>query len=269
MMSVAKSRLLGLVIATALVLGSTAVLADGSTGLSADEVFAGPATDTSSTSVTVQGVPIAITTDTQVFGLDASNLVITLDGTQLQVGDYVSVYAHDDGGAATADVILRGVGFDLKGQVTALQTDSSGNAQAIIDGIYTVNVGQVVFSSGDQDGEGALTVGSEASLWGIVNDGVFVAIGGRLGSGATEAMDNGFIQDLTTDGSGDVTGFTMTGKGALATIALGSSTRIILKGQDATASALKAGLHVKVWGTTQADGSVLASTVLIKGGSRH
>lgn len=268
MLSVAKNRLLSLGLTAALALGSTAVLADGSSGLAADVVFAGPATAVSSTSVTVQNVPIAIVTGTQIFGLDSNNLVVTLDGSQLLVGDYVSVYAHDDSSAATADLILRGVGFSIKGQVTALQTDSSGNAQAVIDGVYTINIGQVILSGGDEDG-GSIAVGSEVRLWGIVNDGVFVAIGGQLDSGGGEAMDNGFVQNLTTDSSGTVTAFTMTSKGSIAAIALGSSTRIILKGQDTTASSLQAGLHVKVWGTTQSDGSVLASTILIKGGSRH
>jgi len=53
------------------------------------------------------------------------------------------------------------------------------------------------------------------------------------------------------------------------TVTLDASTKIAKRNHDMDASALEVGLHVKVWGSTQPDGSVLASTILIKGGQRH
>jgi hypothetical protein len=53
------------------------------------------------------------------------------------------------------------------------------------------------------------------------------------------------------------------------TVTLDVSTKITKRNHDTDASALEAGLHVKVRGSTRPEDSVPASTILIKGGRRH
>ncbi len=268
MMSTMKTRLLGAGLALALAVGGTAALADGSSDGVADVMYSGPIEAASSASITVQGVALSIGASTQIFGLDSSNLVTTLTPADLAVGAAVTVYGHDEDGTPWADVIFSGTGFRIQGTVTALQTDSSGNAQAVLDGIYTINIGGVTYEDRKTEDTSGVQVGNDVVFWGIVQTDVFVAVFGKIEGGGEPAMDNGFILNLATDTSGNVTGFTMTSRGTSATVVLGPSTRIIQKNQDTTAAALKAGQHVKVWGTTQSDGSVLASEVIIKGGER-
>ena len=118
---------------------------------------------------------------------------------------------------------------------------------------------------------GSVQMGSELTLWGIASNGLFVAAFGRNqaggGQGGVPTMDNGFILNLITDAQGTVTGFTMTSRGSIDTVGLDASTQI--SGTQSGISALKAGVHVKVWGTRMADGTVLASTIVVKGGMRH
>ena len=265
----------GLVLALAIC--STALMADSPAGASAPVVFSGPITEVSASSLTVQGVAVGIMQATFIKGIDpGTGLLVDLTPETLQVGDGVTVFAEDVEGTASAELILRGMGFKIRGQVTAVQTDGSGKPQVVVDGIYTVNVGQTTFLGGgamSHRKDGAIQVGSEVSLWGIVSDGVFTAAFGTMegaGSGGAEpTMDNGFILNLTTDGSGAVTGFTMSSRHSVETIVFSPSTVIQKGGTTVDASALGAGMHVKVWGTSQADGSVLASQVLVKGGMRH
>ena len=266
-----------LAIALALVLCSFAALADTPAAVDSPQVFAGPITLISSSSLTVQGVALSIQTSTIILGLDTSGAIVTLTPASLLVNDTVTVFATDDMGASTAALIFEGLGFHLKGQVTALTTGTSGPTQLTLDGIFAVGVGQAVWLGGGdhrphQDG-GTVQVGSEVELWGIANNGAFTAAFGRLeggggqGGGGETEMDNGFILSLTTDTQNNLIGFTMSSRASIATIALGPSTQISGKGSDT--SALKAGAHVQVWGTKQSDGSVLAATIQIKGGMKH
>ena len=257
-------------------LGSLAVLADAPAGVDAPAVFSGPITALTSTSLTVQGIPLNFLPAVQVLGLDTGGLLVTLTPAALTLDETVEVFAEDADGVATADIILVGEGFSLKGEVTALTMGSSGPTQVTLDGIYPVDVSAAVWMTGEDapamgrpsDASGSLDVGSEVQLWGIANNGAFVAAFGRIDTGSGQTtMDNGFILNLTTDSAGAVTGFTMTSRGSSATIVLDASTQITGKGSDV--SALKAGVHVKVWGTLQSDGTVLASQVVIKGGTRH
>ena len=276
MIRMTRSAVLRGGLALALALSSSALMADSSAGASAQAVFSGPLTEASATSVTVQGVAVGITPSTVIKGLDpGTGLLIDLAPDLLQVGDGVTVFADDEDGAASAELILRGTGFRIRGEVTALQTDASGNPQVVVDGIYVVNVGLTTFlgSGSSLKEDGSIQVGSEVSLWGIVDNGAFTAAFGRIedaGPGGGEpTMDNGFILNVTSDGTGAVLGFTMSSRHSVETITLSPST-VIQKGRSTVdASALGAGMHVKVWGTTQADGSVLASQVLLKGGMRH
>jgi|WetSurMetagenome_2_1015567.scaffolds.fasta_scaffold90796_2 hypothetical protein len=260
----------------ALALCSMAALADTPAAIDSPQVFSGPITAVSSSSLTVQGVEVSLQTSTIILGLDISGAVVTLTPASLLVNDTVTVFAADEGATVSANLILAGLGFHLKGQVTTLTTGTSGPTQVTLDGIFAVNVGQAVWLAGGdhrphQDG-GTVQVGSELELWGISSNGIFTAAFGRLesgggqGGGETE-MDNGFILSLTTDTQNNLIGFTMWSRASIATIDLGPSTQISGKGSDT--SALKAGVHVQVWGTKQADGSVLAATIQIKGGMRH
>ncbi len=282
MVNVRTNRALKTALALTIALGAWTVWADTPASINDPIVFSGPITVASATSITVQGVPVAIVSSTQILGLDTSGALVTVDPASLAVNDAVTIYAQDSGGAATADLILVGLTFHLKGQVTALTLGSSGPTQLTLDGIYAVDVsGAVWLTHGDarrsahpEDGSGTVQVGSEVEAWGLANNGAFVAVfarldegGGSGGGGGQPAMDNGFILNLTTDSQGVVNGFTMTSEGSTATIVLGTST--VISGRGTGIGALQAGLHVKVWGTSQLDGSVLASQVIIKGGMRH
>jgi hypothetical protein len=277
MWNTATHRMGRLAFVLALALCSLAALADTPAAIDSPQVFSGPITLVSSSSLTVQGVAVSLQTSTIILGLDTSGAIVTLPPASLLVNDTVTVFATDGSGSASADLILEGLGFHLKGQVTALTTGTSGPTQVTLDGVFAVNVGQVVWlgESGDRpnDGGGTVQVGSEVELWGIAANGVFTGAFGKLesgggqGGGGETEMDNGFILNLTTDTQNNITGFTMSSRASVATIVLGSSTQI--SGKGAGLSSLKAGVHVQVWGTKQTDGSVLAATIQIKGGMRH
>ncbi len=271
---IAKTRRHLLMSALIAVLAMTgfAVAAQNVPTANAQVLFSGSASDISDSAITVQGVTFAITADTQIKGLDATGAVVDLAPSDIAAGDTVTVYAEDVDGSPTADVVFAGAAFRIAGSVTAIQTDADGNAQFVIDDTYTVNVAGVTFyGSGGTIDVGTIQVGDDVALRGIVEDGVFTAVYGSVSSGqeSTPTMDNGFILNLTTDDSGTVTGFTMTSKHAITTVVLDPSTKITKRNHDADVSDLEAGLHVKVWGSTQPDGSVLASTIRIKGGQRH
>ncbi|MGA9752143.1 MAG: DUF5666 domain-containing protein [Acidobacteriota bacterium] len=284
MLSLKKASLIGAGLALALALYTTGPRANTPTDGSDDVVFAGPLTASTSTSLTLQGVTFSITTDTLIKGLDSTGSIVDVDPTTLVAASPVTVYGHDDNGVAVADLVFAGDAFRFSGTVTALQVNASGGSEAVIDGIYTVEVGQTTFvspgdsvvrrSAGEDQGGGTMQVGSEVVLLGIAQDGVFTAVYGRVESGGgsgsgTEAIENGFILTPSFDASGNLTGFTMSSRGSVATIVLGSSTQISGAGSSSGTAALTAGRHVKVWGTTQTDGSVLASQVILKGGERH
>lgn len=261
---------LGLVLALAL--GCVAAFADSS-GVNAPAVFAGPISAVSATSLTVQGVPLAIASGTLIFGLDSGNMLVALTPADLLVNETVTVYAEDADNLATADVIFAGLGFHLSGEVTALVTDTSGPTQITLDGIYVVDVSHAVWLSTEEkasDDSGSVQVGSEVELWGIANNGAFEAAFGQSGSGGGQgggaAMENGFILTPTLDSQGVVASLTMTSKGTVYKIVLAPTT--VITGKGSSTADLRAGAHVKVWGTFQSDGSVLASKIIIKGGSR-
>ncbi|MGC8724199.1 MAG: DUF5666 domain-containing protein [Acidobacteriota bacterium] len=283
MLSLKKASLIGAGLVLALALCTTGLRANMPTDGSDDVVFAGPLTASTSTSLTLQGVTLSITSNTVIKGLDSTGSIIDVDPATLVAASPVTVYGHDENGLPVADLVFAGDAFRFSGTVTALQTNTSGGSEAVIDGIYTVEVGQTIFVSPgdsvvrhsareDQSG-GTMQVGSQVVLLGIAQNGVFTAVYGRVesggGNGGTEAAENGFILTPSFDASGNLTGFTMSSRGSVATIVLGSSTQISGPGSSAGTAALTAGRHVKVWGTTQADGSVLASQVILKGGERH
>lgn len=264
----------------AIALGTWAVWADTTAAIDDPVVFSGPITALSATSLTVQGVEVALAPTTQVFGLDTSGALVTVDPASLLVNDSVTIFAQDADGTATADLILVGLGFHLKGQVTAFVMGSGGPTQVTLDGIYDVDVSNAVWLSPEDGraprrrdaGGGSIQVGSEVEFWGLADNGGFAAAFAKLESGGgpgggAPTVDNGFILALTSDSQGVPTGFTMTSRGSIATVALGPSTQITGKGSGN--GSLQAGVHVKVWGTLQSDGSVLASQVIIKGGMRH
>lgn len=272
-----SKRIGGFTVALAVALCSLAVLADAPAAVDSSQVFSGPITLIGTDSITVQGVAISLLPSTVILGLDGSGAIVTLASSALLVNDTVTVFASDSDGAASANLIFEGLGFHLKGEVTALTAGTDGPSQVTLDGIFAVNVAQAVWLGGGGDhprhDTGTLQVGSEVELWGIANSGAFSAAFGRLesgggqGGGGETEMDNGFILGLTTDTGGNVTGFTMSSRASIAAIAIDSSTQISGKGSGI--ASLKAGVHVKVWGTKQSDGSVLAATVEIKGGMRH
>ena len=272
MITKTSKRLLLSALIAVLAMTGLAVAAQNVPTANAQVYFAGSASDVSDTAITVQGVTFAITADTQIKGLDATGAVVDLTTADIASGDTVTVYAEDVDGTPTADVIFAGSAFRIAGNVTAIQTDADGNAQFVIDDTYTVNVAGTTFygSDGTIDA-GTIQVGDEVVLRGIVADGVFTGVYGSISGGqaSTPTVANGFILNLTTDDTGAVTGFTMTSKHAVTTVVLDPSTKISKRNHDADASDLSAGLHVKVWGSTQPDGSVLASTILIEGGQRH
>jgi len=254
------------VLVLALALGCVAAFANSS-GVMAPAVFAGPITAVSSTSLTVQGVSLGIAASTQIFGLDSANALVTLTPVDLFVNETVTVYAEDANNAATADVIFAGEGFHFTGQITTLVTGTSGPTQVTLDGVYVVDVSHALWME-DFD-PGSIQVGSNLQFWGIAGNGVFAAaFGGAAESGQAggSAMENGFILTPTLDSQGAVISFTMTSKGTVYTIVLDPTT--VITGKGSNTSGLKAGVHVKVWGTFQSDGSVLASKIVIKGGSR-
>ena len=281
MLSLKKASLIGAGLVLALALCTTGLRANIPTDGSDDVVFAGPLTASTSTNLTLQGVTLSITANTVIKGLDSTGSVIDVDPSTLVAASPVTVYGHDENGVPVADLVFAGDAFRFSGTVTALQVNASGGPEAVIDGIYTVEVGQTIFVSpgdsvvrhraGEDQGGSTMQVGSEVVLLGIAQDGVFTAVYGRVESsgGGTEAMENGFILTPSFDVLGNLTGFTMSSRGSVATIVLGSSTQITGSGSSAGTAALTAGRHVKVWGTTQADGSVLASQIILKGGMRH
>ncbi len=272
MIAKASKRLLLTALIVALAFTGLAVAAQDVPTANAKVFFSGSVSDISDSAITVQGVTFAITADTQIKGLDATGAVVDLATTDIAAGDTVSVYAEDADGTPTADVIFAGSAFRIAGSITAIQTDADGNAQFVVDDTYTVNVaGATFYGSGGTIDVGTIQVGDEVALWGVVEDGTFTAVYGRISGEqeSTPTVDNGFILNLTTDDTGAVTGFTMTSRHAVTTVVLDPSTKISKRNRDADASDLSAGLHVKVWGSTQSDGSVLASTILIKGGQRH
>ena len=281
MLSLKKASLIGAGLVLALALCTTGLRANMPTDGSDDVVLEGPLTASTSTNLTLQGVTLSITSNTVIKGLDSTGSVIDVDPTTLVAASPVTVYGHDENGVPVADLVFAGDAFRFSGTVTALQTNASGGSEAVIDGIYTVEIGQTIFvnpgdsvvrhSAGQDQSGGTLQVGSQVVLLGIAQNGVFTAIYGRVESagGGTETMENGFILTPSFDASGNLTGFTMSSRGSVATIVLGSSTQITGSGSSAGTAALTAGRHVKVWGTTQADGSVLASQIILKGGMRH
>ncbi len=267
-----SKRLLLSALIAVLALTGLSVAAQNVPTANAAVIFSGSVSDISDSAVTVQDVTFAITADTQIKGLDATGAVVDLTTADIATGDTVSVYAEDVDGTPTADVIFAGSAFRIAGSITAIQTDADGNAQFVIDDTYTVNVaGATFYGSGGTVDVGTIQVGDDVVLWGVVEDGNFTAVYGRISGEqeSTPTMDNGFILNLTTDDTGAVTGFTMTSKHAITNVVLDSSTKISKRNHDADVSDLEAGLHVKVWGSSQPDGSVLASTIRIKGGRRH
>lgn len=259
--------------------------------------LSGPISSISQGALTLQGASLALTSSTAFIGMDGSGNLAALSWTDFQTEDVATVFEENQGGAPVATAVYLGQTFMMQGTVTDLQTDDQGKpvlvtidaafaihvAQASVDGMDPADMGNGMggnmnggMGSGGMMGGGMgggmmgngesdlIQVGSTVALGGIVDNGTFGAVFVHVM--ASLMMGGGTIQSLTYDIMNNVTGFTMTRQSHSTQVLFDASTQITKHGQPMPANSLQANMHVKVEGLSRQDGSILAQSVIVKGG---
>lgn len=272
--------------ALGLLLGAFGLAASAQGSMMNGHAYAsGAVAQVSASSVTVNGVQAAVDGNTVFVGEDSSGNLVLLALSDVHTGDTASLFTETESGAIVAKSVFLGTLFMVQGQVTALQRDGQNVLQSVvIDGAYTIHTAQASFDymgagamgsgmggnmSGGMMSGGMMSSGdssyvqldSTLALGGLVRNGVFAAAFAHVMG--TDMAGKGTLQSLSHDGSGNVTGFSMSSNGATTQCVLEASTQITKGGQMMGANSLKTGMHVKITGVTRQDGSVQVQTMKV------
>jgi hypothetical protein len=145
--------------------------------------FSGAVSSISPSSLSVQGVPVALDTNTVLVGVDGSGNLIPLTPGDFHPGDMVAVFAESNSGSPLATSLFRGFPFMIQGYVTAFQADSQGHPLTVtIDDTFTVFTAQAQM---DAMGMGNMQGGMGGDMGGGMMN------GGCMGSGMGGGMGGG------------------------------------------------------------------------------
>lgn len=211
--------------------------------------LAGPITEVTPTSLTIQGMTLTVNDRSKFFTVLPDGAMAPIPFAEVPAG--VPIHARFIFVDSVPTLVHGELGDDFfwHGIVTAL-----GEGSLTLDGAVTLHTGQARII-----GSGAVQVGSTVGVKGEVLNGVFSAR--VINPSGLDFAYRGTITALTVDEGGKVTGFTF-GRGETSYAVVLDAHSLIWRGRiQISPNDLAVGMKVDVNGWTQPDGSVLAWNV--------
>ncbi len=229
----------------------------------------------------LQGVPIGVVEETVIKGIDAMGAPVDLTFGDLLPGQVVHVHSILLAGNAIATHVFRGTHFHLFGIVTDMTTDDEGNPVTLeVNDLIWINVesarvrgkqnlngdgkmGNMLEEDGNADLRDLLHPGTTIVAGGVADGGLFAAHFVHVLVGDFHIVAR--VEELLTDGSGNLMGFVITKRDRSYAILVNGDTVFLRKGNRPMDPAdLTAGMKVKVDALITDDETILALVVKTK-----